>query len=235
LKGEWTNLFNECLKQGKIPAAWRLATVKVLYKGKDEASDPHALECTAFKLLSSILMKRFCVMTENRLSDEQFGFRRGRSTLQAASCQKEDIEEVLRHPRGKLHAVFMDYMKAFDLINRTLLIEKLEEKIGRNYTTKLRNILGKNVMQIDDTITRSQPLQQMNGVLQGDPLSSLLFIVTMDITQASQNEGNVKFYAYADMVLVAKLVENLQTAFNNVMEWFAKNELLLNNKNRHEL
>jgi hypothetical protein len=75
----------------------------------------------------------------------------------------------------------------------------------------------------------------MNRVLQGDPLSSLLFIVTMDITQASRNEGNVKFYAYADMVFVAKVVENLQTAFNNVMEWSAKNELLLNNKNRHDL
>jgi hypothetical protein len=149
LKGVWTNLFSECLKPDKIPAVWRLATLKVLYKGKGEVSDPHAyrgiaLECTAFKLLSSILTKRLYMMTETALPDEQFGFQRGRSTLQAASCQKEDIEEALRHPRGKLHATFIDYTKAFDLINRTLLIEKLEEKLGRNSITKLlRNILGK--------------------------------------------------------------------------------------------
>jgi hypothetical protein len=81
-------------------------------------------------------------MTENTLPDEQFGFRRGRSTLQAASCLKEDIEVALRHPRGKLHAIFIDYTKAFDLINRTLLIEKLEERTGKNHTTELlRNIL----------------------------------------------------------------------------------------------
>jgi hypothetical protein len=30
------------------------------------------------------------------------------------------------------------------------------------------------------------------------------------------------------MVLIAKSVENLQTAFNNVTEWTAKNELLMN-------
>jgi hypothetical protein len=30
------------------------------------------------------------------------------------------------------------------------------------------------------------------------------------------------------MALIAKPVENLQTAFNNVTEWAAKNELLLN-------
>jgi hypothetical protein len=84
------------------------------------------------------------MMTENALPDKQFGFRKGRSALQAASCLKEDIEEALRHPRGKLHAIFIDYTNAFDLINRTLVIEKLEEKIGRNYTTKLlRNILEK--------------------------------------------------------------------------------------------
>jgi hypothetical protein len=79
LKGVWTNLFNECLKQEKIPDAWQLATLKVLYKGKGEVSDPNAyrgiaLECTAFKLLSSILKKRLYMMTENTLPDEQFGF-----------------------------------------------------------------------------------------------------------------------------------------------------------------
>jgi hypothetical protein len=52
---------------------------------------------------------------------------------------------------------------------------------------------------------------------------------TADITKALQNEGNVKFYAYADdMVLIAKSVENLQTAFNNVTKWATMNELLLN-------
>jgi hypothetical protein len=72
------------------------------------------------------------MMTENTLPDEQFSFRRGRLTLQAASCLKEDIEEGLRHPRGKLQAIFIDYTKAFDLINRTLFIEKLEVRIGKN-------------------------------------------------------------------------------------------------------
>jgi hypothetical protein len=54
-------------------------------------------------------------------------------------------------------------------------------------------------------------------------------IATADITKAIQYEKNVKFYAYADhMVLAAKSIESLQTAFNNVAEWADKNELLLN-------
>jgi retron-type reverse transcriptase len=154
------------------------------------------------------------MLTENTLPDEQFSFQRGRSTLQAASCLKEDIVEALRHPRGKLHAIFIDYTKAFNLINRTLLIEKLEERIGKNHTTKLlRNILTKNSIQTDDTVAKSQPLQQMNGTLQRHPLSPLLFIIaTADITKAIQYEKNAKFYAYADdMVLVAKSVKSLDS------------------------
>jgi hypothetical protein len=59
----------------------------------------------------------------------------------------------------------------------------------------------------------------------------LFIIATADITKALQNEGNVKFYTYADdMVLIAKSVEILRTAFSKVTEWATKNELLLNRK-----
>jgi hypothetical protein len=71
----------------------------------------------------------------------------------------------------------------------------------------------KNFIQPDDTIAKSQALQQTDGVLQGDPLSPLLFIIaTADITKAIQNETNVKFYTYGDdMVVVTKSAESLQT------------------------
>ena len=64
LKGIWTRLLNECLKQGDIPKCWRQATVKVLYKGKGNTNDPNAyrgiaLECAAFKLLTSLLTKLY--------------------------------------------------------------------------------------------------------------------------------------------------------------------------------
>jgi hypothetical protein len=72
--------------------------------------------------------------------------------------------------------MFVDYLKAFDLVIRELTINKLEGLIGRTKLTMLiSNILAFNRIQIDDRIGKSHWLIQTNGVLQGDPLSLILF------------------------------------------------------------
>ena len=79
--------------------------------------------------------------------------------------------------------VFIDYTKAFDLVNRQLLITKVEKIIGRtNLTVLISNILPENHIQIDDGIGRSSWISQTNGVLQGDPFSPILFnALTYDV------------------------------------------------------
>ncbi|KAJ4437610.1 hypothetical protein ANN_17755 [Periplaneta americana] len=236
----WTAIYNKCLEEGKVPENWRCATLKVLYKGKGNIGDPNsykgiALECAPFKILTSLITKRLYKLTEDAIPEAQFGFTKGKSTLQAVKCLQEHIEEALNKQKGKLHAVFIDYTKAFDLVNRTMLIDKLENITRKNYITRLlRNIMESNYVQIDDNLDRSQPLEQPNGVLQGDPLSPLLFnIATSDVYKDIEAD-NVKIYAYAvDMVILSTDIENLQTAFNHLKEWANKNELLLNENKSH--
>jgi hypothetical protein len=73
-------------------------------------------------------------------------------------------------------------------------------------------------------------MEQTIGVLQGDPLSPLLYNIATSDTKAI--ETNVKFYACADdMVLVSPDIENLHKAFNRLTEWATDNELQLNEKN----
>ena len=70
--------------------------------------------------------------------------------------------------------MFVDYSKAFDLVNRDVTINKLEGMISRTkLTTLISNILADNQIQIDDGIGKSHRLIQTNGVLQGDPLSPI--------------------------------------------------------------
>ena len=59
---------------------------------------------------------------------------------------------------------------------RLVRVSCLESYIGKNNITRIiKNILTNNVIQIDDSIDKSNPIEQKNGVLQGDPLSPVLF------------------------------------------------------------
>ena len=231
-----TSLFNKCLQQGRIPENWRRATVKMLYKGKGDTGNPNnyrsiALECTLFKILTGLITNRLSEKAEDFLPEEQFGFRKGRSTLQALHCLQNDIETTLSRPEEKLHAIFIDLNLAFDTINRKILIEKLETMIGtQNYLCRIiKNILSDNCIEVNDDITRSKPIKQNIGVLQGDPLSPLLFILaTADATKSVTSE-DVKSYIYADdMVIVSSSQEKLQNAYNNLVDWVERNKLTVN-------
>ena len=59
----------------------------------------------------------------------QCGFRKGKGTIQAANYLIEQIEDALTHAGNKYFAVFIDYTKAFDLINREILLQKLGHMI----------------------------------------------------------------------------------------------------------
>ena len=67
-------------------------------------------------------------LVDQDISDCEFGFKKERSTLQAVACLTEQIEESLKHCRGKYYTVFVDFRKGFDLINRQKLVKLKEDE-----------------------------------------------------------------------------------------------------------
>ena len=90
-------------------------------------------------------------------------------------------------------------------MNRTKLIRKLDTQLGdsRYISRMTKATLSSNTIQIDDNLRRSKQFEQTNGVLQGDPLSPLLFnIMTMDIVDVVITK-HVNLYMYADDMVIA--------------------------------
>ncbi|PSN52531.1 hypothetical protein C0J52_14317, partial [Blattella germanica] len=132
----WVRLFNKCIELNNIPEQWRTSIVKILYKGKGDISLPDsyrgiALESNLFKSFTKILTNRIIALTDHLIAKEQMGFRKGRSTLQAITNLMGSIEEALRHPKGNLYVLFVDNIKAFDMINRQKLINTIENSLGK--------------------------------------------------------------------------------------------------------
>ena len=185
------------------------------------------------KIMTKLLSIRISEVVDHKIPEEQFGFRKGRSTLHAINNLISDIDEALRHTRGKFHAVFIDYTKAFDTLNRSLILTKLEDIIGKNnkLTTLIRNILRTNYVQITDGVADSKLIPQTNGVLQGDPISPLLFnIATYDVVrEISQGTEDVEIYLYADdMVIGSRSLQEAQKTINQLDKWVKDNKLTIN-------
>ena len=70
-------------------------------------------------------LKAWCEIN-NVVGEEQAGFRPSRSTIEHIFCLKTITQKYLRKKEGMLYAVFMDFEKAFDRVDRKLLWDKLD-------------------------------------------------------------------------------------------------------------
>ncbi|KAJ4440452.1 hypothetical protein ANN_08593 [Periplaneta americana] len=93
----------------------------------------------------------------------------------------------------------------------------------------INHLLTYNEVRIQDGKTTSAPIVQTNGILQGDPISTLLFnLVTTDITSIIQNPA-VVMYLYADGIVISwRNRGELQAIMDRLEEYAEDNSLTVN-------
>ena len=146
------------------------------------------------------------------------------------------IEKVVKRGKKKLYAVFIDFKKAYDTVNRDLLMKRLQS-LGINGIF-MRNILAmykKTEYCIKLTNGHTRAIDSNLGLKQGCPLSPMLFNLYIDNIDdifddtcdpiAIQNE-KINHFLYADdLVILSQSREGLQRGINKASE-FAKSKHL---------
>ena len=124
-------IYQQSIYQAKIPSDWRLAKVIPLYKGKGNKSDatsyrPVSLTSEACKLLERLISQQIKEYLEatNALHNAQHGFRSNRSTTSNMLICDTLIAEALNE-RAECHVIIIDFKRAFDKIDHSILISKL--------------------------------------------------------------------------------------------------------------
>lgn len=128
--GEWVrHLFTACLAQGSFPQRWKTGKLVLLRKEGRPPDQPSAYRPIVLldemsKLFERVLAARLVSSMEPVLNDRQYGFRPGRSTLDAiAKVRDLAEEEVLRG--GVMMAVSLDISNAFNTLPWETVCEAL--------------------------------------------------------------------------------------------------------------
>ena len=116
------HMFNSSLNSSTFPDSWKIAKVIPLYKGGDREDvgnyRPVSLLPLPGKLLEKIVHKRVTAFweTNNFLSEDQGGFRKGYSTVSTIADLTDDLFHQVNESNTTV-ATFVDLRKAFDTVN----------------------------------------------------------------------------------------------------------------------
>ena len=238
-------LFNSIFNSGLYPEAWAKGCVVPIFK-KGNIEDPNnyrgiTIICCLGKLFTSILNARLLKWDKkyNIITDAQFGFKAGLGTTDAIFVLQSLINRTLKN-RKRLYCCFIDYKKAFDLIDRgKLWIKLLRQGVDGKMLKIIKSLYDNIKICIKHEGNLSSYFSSTSGLLQGEVMSPILYsLYVNDFEMSFIREGcqsidiqliNLFILMYADdTVLIAESPEGLQNMLNALNNYCTEWNLTVN-------
>uniref|UniRef100_A0A3P9PFS3 Reverse transcriptase domain-containing protein n=1 Tax=Poecilia reticulata TaxID=8081 RepID=A0A3P9PFS3_POERE len=225
-------LYNNVWEEGILPDKWKEAIIIPICKpGKDpnsaESYRPTALTSCLGKIMEKMVNNRLIYFLESKEKIEtyQFGFRKGRSTIDPALCLEHEIRRAQINKESVM-AIFLDVENAYDMLWKEGLLIKLKQIgiRGKIYRWIKKLLTERNIrVKIGGEI--SSGYQVGNGTPQGSIISPMLFIIMINDIFSSINKS-FGVSLFADDGIIWKRGKNtefinrkIQEALNKVEAW----------------
>jgi Reverse transcriptase (RNA-dependent DNA polymerase) len=233
-------LFTLSLETGELPHEWKEANVTPIHKDGDKTKVKNYRPISVTSLVGKALEKHVRNKTADFLNqqkvfpDNQHGFRTGRSCTTMLLKTFEDWTTTLDNKSGThIHAVFLDWSKAFDKVPHERLLSKLEHYgIKGHLLSWYNNFLTGRTQRVVFGGAQSEPTDVPSGVIQGSVLGPFLFnIFVADLPSCIKN-SNLKQYAddctLSKEIKSAKDKKDMQDDLNSAGAWCENNGMELN-------
>jgi hypothetical protein len=216
--------------QALLPASWLEGHIILLPKPGSPADPsnycPISLLQVVYKIYTKIIADCLSlVVGKHILLHHQMGFRPGMSAQSALQA----VTNVLKDSKvqsTELHLAYIDCKKAFDSITHDTIFQALEYYgVGPLFIQLIHRLYEGSHSDVFINGEAGQPFPISRGVRQGDTLSPLLFIITINpviVWIAARSGGYcftnnlyISIVAYCDnLVLLANSASNMAKAFS---------------------
>ena len=260
-----THVVNLSLTHAHFPALWKTAKVVPLLKKSDETEPknyrPVSLLSVTSKILERVVYQQIIeyLETNNLLHHSHHGFRRHHSTTTALLEMHSNW--VQSYEENKYTAVvLLDMSAAFDLVDKSILIEKLKlYGLDDHSSNWLESYLSRRYQRVLVDGELSDPLPLEVGVPQGSILGPVLYcLMVNDLPEvphdhAPDDDGDPSFWnlhcstcggisCFADDSSYSRsgrdtqtLNQQLKSTYESIAEYMAANKLVLNTDKTHLL
>ncbi|XP_011860276.1 PREDICTED: uncharacterized protein LOC105557606 [Vollenhovia emeryi] len=203
--------FTACLKNGAFPKPWKRANLVLIPKGEPEVgrqikARPICLLDDASKLFEKIIADRIQEFIRDKgyanYSENQFGFRKARSTTDAILAVKETIQAANRRGK-KVMAVSLDIKNAFNSVLWKAIKDMLKRKKIPKYIRRIiRAYLSDRSITYTDNQGSTAQRAVEAGVPQGSILGPILWNLTYDLILKQRLPPEYKTFGFADDTMV---------------------------------
>ena len=230
---------NLSLSQGIFPDELKIANVIPLHK-KDDSMQfsnyrPVSLLCSLSKVFEKIMYNRLVAFLETYkiLYEYQFGFRKSHSTYLAIMSLLDRIIKCLENGDCVI-GVFLDFSKAFDTVDHSILLQKLYHYGVRGVALQwFQSYLSDRQQYVTYNGVSSNMKKIKCGVPQGSILGPLLFLIYInDLADICKNVFSIFFADDSNIFKNGKDLHILQATINSelsaISEWLNVNKLFMN-------
>jgi hypothetical protein len=235
-----TYVYNLCIKTNVFPHAFKNAKIFPLPKTKDSCNPNDFRPISLLSVLSKPLERHMhthlsLFMEKHELFHPfQSGFRSHHSCHTALSKMCDNWLSGLNQSKI-VGAVFLDFQKAFDLVDHSILLNKLSVYLRSSSTLSfLQSYLEKRTQRVFHNGKTSTEGSIKCGVPQGSVLGPLLFCIFINDLPLHVSDENVTNDLFADDSSLQTSGNNLQTvktslpkSVNEVSDWCKSNSMTI--------